>query len=633
MHIIFRTSLRSSTAIGILLLSAPICAQSASSEPILQAAAEDNVDDIIVTANKREENLNKVGLTVTALTGAALAERRIVSLSDVAAAVPGLTFTPSTTNTPIFTLRGVGFNESSLGVYPAVSVYVDQAPLPFPVMASHAAFDLERIEVLKGPQGTLFGQNATGGAINYIAAKPTDYFTAGGDIGIGRFTQIDGNAFISGPIAEGLTARAAMTIHHMDDWQYSISRDDTNGHQNYYAGRLLLDWKPTDRMSFLLNVNGWRDKSQPQAMRLVGKNPPVNQVPFINQTFINAPFVTGNARRADWSHFVIDPFGGPPGAPTPTLVNHNPESDRKFYQISLRGDVEVTDDVTLTSITTYDDLRQKQRTDGDGAAFVSFDLPQNDGRLKSFNQELRLTNSPTSEFRWIVGANFEKSKTVDNQALRYWDNGNNNPDLLDINFSRDLLKQNITSYAAFANAEYSLTDQLTIKAGVRYTDTKIKAENCASTSENGNVDVLFNVLGGLLGSVPFTPVGPGDCFALNENLVPGFPFLRTLKENNVSWRIGMDYELSPLTLVYATVSRGYKAGSFPALAGSTFTAYAPVTQESVTAYEAGVKAGLFDRRVQLNAAAFYYNYGNKQVRGKLSDPIFGVLDALVNVPK
>src|SRR5690606_34330373 len=130
---------------------------------------------------------------------------------DFANQVPGLVYSPSTTNTPIFTLRGVGFNESSLGVYPATSLYLDEAPLPFPVMASHTGFDLERVEVLKGPQGTLFGQNSTGGAINFIAAKPTEDFQAGGDLSYGRFDRVEMNGFVSGALTDSLNGRLAVT--------------------------------------------------------------------------------------------------------------------------------------------------------------------------------------------------------------------------------------------------------------------------------------------------------------------------------------------------------------------------------------------------------------------------------------
>src|ERR1700677_4700522 len=143
--------------------------------------------EIVVTANKVEEASSKVGLTIQTIGDKALVEQHITTLQDLAEAVPGLTFTETENTTPVYTLRGVGFYETSLAAYPDVSVYLDQAPLPFPTETILTLFDIQRIEVLKGPQGTLFGNNATGGAINYIANKPTADFEAGGDATFGRF--------------------------------------------------------------------------------------------------------------------------------------------------------------------------------------------------------------------------------------------------------------------------------------------------------------------------------------------------------------------------------------------------------------------------------------------------------------
>jgi len=635
-------------AIISALAAGPALAQIAPSGPAQASPAPVPADtnDIIVTANKRSESANKVGLSITTLSAQELSNRHITSLSDIATAVPGLIFSPSTTNTPIFTLRGVGFNESSLGVYPAVSVYVDQAPLPFPVMASHAAFDLERVEVLKGPQGTLFGQNSTGGAINYIAAKPTSTFQAGGDVSYGRFNQLDGNAYVSGPITPTLGFRLSATGLHMDDWQYSITRHDTNGHQSYVASRLLLDWKPTDRLTLALNLNGWIDKSQPQAQQLIAVTP---QIPSgASQAFKDSVFAPNKSRAADWTNQSVDPATGvvnPDGTTVPgtaTLSDFDPFANRKFFQVSLRGDYKITDDVTLTSITTYDHYKQRQSTDGDGNALVTFDLPVNDGYLHSFNQEVRLANDTTSNFRWVVGGNYESSQTFENQLLRFYDDSNYNPNNLYINAAGVANHQSIRNIAGFANAEYKILPNLKVTAGARYTDSRNRADICPYTITGGNVDKLFNILGGLVGTVPFTPITPSSCYAL-DNLtqtnpgvpdnVPGRRFQRTLSEHNVSWKGGIEYQVTPDDLVYANVSRGYKAGSFPSLAASNFVALLPVTQESLTAYEVGTKSQFFNRLLGVNASAFYYSYKNKQVRGKLADPIFGDLDALVNVPK
>lgn len=656
-------------------------------------------NEIVVTANKRAENINKVGLSITAVSADTLAQRRVTSLEDIASIAPGLVYTPSTNNTPTFTLRGVGFNESSLGVYPAVSVYVDQIPLPFPAMASHAAFDLERVEVLKGPQGTLFGQNSTGGAINYIAARPTDSWQVGGDISYGRFNQIDGNAYISGPISENAGIRLAMTGLNSDDWQKSYTRKDTNGGQSYIAGRLTLDFRPSETIDLSFNVNGWRDKSQPQAQQLIAVHEQDGaggskalDAPALNDPLRNSysppfgggasaeityPFPTSyTARVADWTSRALDPNTSPaapaaaPFAPPDgvlgssdpalaSMTDFDPFSDRKFWQAAMRADVELGAGLVLTSLSSYADYRHKQATDGDGMAIVGFDLQSSIGRIKSFNQELRLANDPVNRLRWVVGANYEDSKTFEDQLLRYFANPQFSAAKGYINASGDALSQDIENYAFFASTEFDITEQLTFKAAGRYTNSTIDAVNSAYTLANGNVNKLFNFLSGpFLGGNTFTPIGPGESYTLNGdpanvttvpggltinspvtpdgflNLgIPGVPLDATLKEDNVSWRFGFDYRATDDVLLFANVSRGYKAGSFPTLAAASYASGLPVTQERVTNYEAGVKATLLDRKVQFNATGFYMDYRNKQVRGKLFDFVFGTLDTLANVPK
>ncbi len=602
----------------------PVTSDAAAPEqPAPEPPAADGIDvnEIVVTANKRSERLSRVGLTVTAFTGEALAERQVVTLQDVASVVPGLAFSQSANNTPILTLRGIGFNESSLGVYPAVSVYLDQAPLPFPVLASHSAYDLERVEVLKGPQGTLFGQNSTGGAINFIAAKPTRDIVGGGDLSFGRFNQLDGNAYISGPLSPTVRARLAFNGRTSDGWQISNTRpDDRNGKMEYVAGRFLLDWDATEALRFSFNVNGWHDTSEPiagQFILLFPQNPTSAQPQSVAQ-----PFSRQSPRYADWS--------------TGDLT---PRSNRKFYQGSLRADLDVSDDLILTSLTSYVGFNQQQTSDGDGSALNISDLASNSGRIRSFSQEVRAANGPGSALRYVVGANYEDSRTFEDQQLRYLDNSSFAPGFAFIFQSDVTNSQKIRNYAGFANVEYDLAPQLTLRAAGRYTNTRNRTEICEFDLGDGRLNTLFTILGTVLGNRPFTPLSnavPPDqrCVFLNSDFVPsGTPFQQTLKEDNISWRAGVDYRASAETLFYANASRGYKAGSFPVLAAGTDSQYAPVTQERVTAFEAGVKASLLDRRVQVNAAAFYYSYKDKQILGKTADPVFNILDILINVPK
>jgi iron complex outermembrane recepter protein len=225
----------SAIVLGCCLATAAQAQQAESPAAGQQAQSDAAVSDasngeIIVTAQKRSESINRVGLTVTAFGGDTLKQRGINDVQDLALAVPGFSFTPSSSGTPVYTLRGVGFYETSLAAYPTVSVYLDEVPLPFPALTRHTSFDVERVEVLKGPQGTLFGENATGGAINYIAAKPTKDLHYGGSVSYGRFNSVIGDAFISGPISDVITARISGRVEHADGWQKSVSRpDDRNG--------------------------------------------------------------------------------------------------------------------------------------------------------------------------------------------------------------------------------------------------------------------------------------------------------------------------------------------------------------------------------------------------------------------
>ena len=182
------------------------------------------LDEIVVTAQKRSERLLDVPLSVTAASGEQLAKQGVTQTAQLTKLVPGFTYQESNYGTPIFTIRGVGFQDGSFGAGPTVTTYIDQVPLPYPLLTRGAALDLERVEVLKGPQGTLFGQNSTGGAINYIAAKPTSDLSAGMTVGYGRFNDVSAEGFVSGPITSTLRARVAVRGEFADGWQRSLTR-------------------------------------------------------------------------------------------------------------------------------------------------------------------------------------------------------------------------------------------------------------------------------------------------------------------------------------------------------------------------------------------------------------------------
>src|SRR5262245_29436870 len=257
------------------------------------------IEEIIVTAQKWEQSASTVGMSITAATGDTLQERGIDSVANLTRLVPGLTRQESSFNSTSFTLRGVGFFNSDLATPPAVTIYVDEAPLPYPAMTKLAAFDLQRVEVLKGPQGTLFGQNATGGAVNYIANKPTSTFEAGITADYGRFDTASLEGYVSGPLGDAISARLALSTVQGDGWQRGMQRGDELGGTDEVVGRLLVDFHPTDTLAIRLNANGWRDRSDSQAPQHRGVSAAVPSVPLDPQ-FLAAPLAPDDARAADW---------------------------------------------------------------------------------------------------------------------------------------------------------------------------------------------------------------------------------------------------------------------------------------------------------------------------------------------
>jgi outer membrane receptor protein involved in Fe transport len=601
-------------ALVALTLSAPVVAQI---QPPAEAAAQADYADIIVTANKRNQNINDVGLSITALDGDDLINKGVSSSQDLAKVVPAFTVAASADGTPIYTLRGVGFNSSNLGAQPTVSVYLDEAALPYGPMTQGPIFDLERVEVLKGPQGTLFGQNSTGGAINYIAAKPTNTFQAGVVGSVGRFSTFQGEAFVSGPLSDTLSARLAVAGTHSGDWQTNYTRDDSIGRQRKFAARAILNWEPTDALKVSLNLNGWIDKSDNQIPQFFAASPrvPSQATPAL----FTQPSAPRNDRAADWD--VGRPFN----------------RDNKMGQAVLRVDYELADHVTLTSLSNYEYVKIHSIFDNDGTD-LGFSYVTTSGHVEAFNQEVRLAGQ-FGAANVTVGGNYSTDNSYESSLQDFGgilSSTTNvgattaNPDGVgDILFNENRGKQSNRSAAVFGNLEYAITPRVTLIGGVRYTDIKHTNQACSADAGDGS---FSNVINGLFGS-PVTQ--PGGCVTL-ELTDAGFaaPFPRqSFKENNVAWRAGINFKPSARSLLYVLVSRGFKAGNYPVINATARSQFQPVRQEQLTAYEGGVKLGLFDRKVQLNGAVYYYDYKDKQLLTNTTDPVFGLLPVLANVPK
>ncbi len=583
-------------------------------------ASTDQLGEIMVTAEKRDERLRDVPLSVTAATGDQLSLLGIDSAADLEKIVPGFTYRQSQNGTPVFAIRGIGFYSEQAAVAPTVTIYQDQIPLPYARMTEGVPMDVERVEVLKGPQGTLFGQNSTAGAVNYVAAKPKDSFASGVDLTYGRFNEVDAGGYVTGPLTEGVDARLALRHEHRDDWQVnSINPDKTIGTHDLTIGRLLFDIKPTDKLKIGLNLNGWMDRSDTQQTQARGYLPVSALPPHTPQTIAtfdaltSYPYVTSdNPRLTDWS----------PG---------NYRRRDNFFQVSANTGYAITDDIKLISLTSYAHLALYSPIDADGTYAPALAIFQH-GLIKTFTQELRLEGT-TARLKWVVGANFERDDT--NEVQYTYIQGSNSQVPLGNPFdpatpwtyfnSDDLYNnQQVRDYAGFGNLDYQITDQLSVQGGVRYTKERRDFTGCLAD----------DTLGRGFGQVFFQGPGlvRGQCVTILPNGTQG-SYATSLDESNVPWRASINYKPGADTLIYANVTKGYKSGDFGTLPALSYQQFQPVRQESVLAYEAGFKTLLADRVVDLSSAVFYYDYGNKQTQGSLVVPPFGNLPYLVNVPK
>jgi iron complex outermembrane recepter protein len=552
---------------------------------IAHAEAATTVGEIIVTAEKQEQAANTVGMSITAASGDTLQVRGVNSVDDLIRLVPGLTIQKSEFNSTSFTLRGVGFFNSDLATPATVTVYVDEAPLAFPAMTKLVAFDLARVEVLKGPQGTVFGENATGGAVNYIAAKPTATLSEGLDATYGNFDRARLGGFVSGPINDQLSFRVALQGSSGGPWQESVTRPgDGLGRISEFQARATLEWRPNDRLDSRLTFTTTHDGDDSEAGQFIA---PHISIPALSLGEANFPVVT-KPRAADW---------------TPTLQGTNQPfpyaSNTNLYQVNWRNDLRLDNGVTITS----------------------------------YFQELRATGK-SGALSWLVGANAEQETTRDNPVDFTEDNSVSRL-FLSVDPTADADSTKFTSrvrantFSGFARVQYDLSDRLDVEAAVRYNVDERTFDNCAIDNTQAFTE-FWNLL---LHSVP--PTAIGNCYLVNEATGLAVSNVHSrLNQTSVPWKVGVNWTERPGVLLYANISQGYKAGAAPVLGASVTAAFTPVPQESLLAYETGVKASLFDHRAQFDAAAFYYDYRDKQLRSEVLDPINGgALQALVSIPR
>ena len=598
------------------------------------AGASVVLEEVVVTAQKRAQNLNDIGIAVTAFTGDQMRNLGINNAVDVAKFTPGLQLTETgVTGVPVYTIRGVGFDDYNANSSSTVGIYVDEVNLPYPTMTRGPLFDVERIEVLKGPQGTLYGRNTTGGAINFINNKPSAEFEAGVTLEYGRYETLRSEGFVNGALSNTLDGRIAFSKDYSGEgWQNSASSNETLGEIDSNALRGMLNWNATDTLAVLFDGHWYEDTSEnpaPQyfayvplvpALAPIFPAPPLDQQPDLD-----------DPRSADWSR------------------EFTPKRDNKGWGASIRADWDLSS-TTLTSITAYEHFERDESNDWDGTPVENLDVIM-DTEISAWSQELRLASSGEGDFSWILGSYFSYDKVDESWVAK----GSQSTIYYGMFGSVDTrYTQKADTAAVFGNTEWNFAEQFRLNLGARYTHEKRKWSGC-SYDVDGGLSALYNLN---LGPVPgvadasvlsSTALAQGDCVVVDpgraELVIDPVSGQSTyysgasgvykddFSTDNISGKIGLDWLPNSDWLVYGNISKGFKSGGYNGAAASTWDQLSPYDEEDLLAYEVGFKSTLLDGSMQLNACAFYYDYKDKQIVGFTNDPVFGLLTELVNVPK
>jgi iron complex outermembrane recepter protein len=590
------------TTVASVLELAPVLAY-AQSVPA-SGPDDDVLQTITVTAQRRKEDIQAVPISMQAFSARELDEKGVKSSVDLDQLAPNVDIAlPSGVgNQPIISIRGIGLNDYDTNNAGPNGVYADEVYLSNPSSQSFSTFDMERIEVLKGPQGTLYGRNTSGGAINFISAKPTPEFTANFHAEYSSYNTVNLEGAVSGPLSSDWEGRIAFVENYSNGYLYNTFLDEHNGIQNY-AIRALLQYKPSDTFSVLFNVHGGQVNNPFAGYQHLGDFVPGTQLATPVQCSIQQTYANQCVNLFGYGH--VGGFYDQAGErQTRTTMNSLGSSVRIEAQLA---------ELTLTSITAFEHMDKIDDEDADATPDRLLEATYG-VQSNAFTQELRLSQS-TQTYNWVAGLYYLYENLHQNQPISFLLDGDNffGAGAFDGGAVTqfDTSRQVTSSYAAFGQSEFHLTDALKAVLGARYTSEKktFAYQGAAQFQEGG-----INNLG------PVIPLADIDS---------------DLRDSAFSWRAGLNYTFTNKVMAYATVATGFKSGLF----NGTFLSadpteiarqLQPVKPEKVTAYELGIKSTLFNDRLIANAAVFYNRYKDMQVFVAVP-PIVGGLGAPLQV--
>ncbi len=582
------------------------------------------LEEIVVTARKREESLQDAPLAVSAFTSNDLKARQISSTDQLGDITPNLTFdayapaSGSSASSQIF-IRGIGQTDFTAVTDPGVGLYVDGVYYARSIGASTSFLEMESVEVLKGPQGTLFGRNTIGGAVLLNSKKPTDEFSGNAEVKLGSDDMRNAVLNFNVPLSENLFSKISLASSKRDGYVERVYDGVELGDDDSLAGRVALLWQASDQLTVLLTADYTKENEQGAPAVSLGVNDSAVWPTLANRYQIPSCSVY---------------TGAPAGAPIPSPTNGDPnclnettilgehksggtskvESDLDYWGVHLTAEWDVSEKLTVKSITGYRDLESFSARDGDATPHVLINT-EDEFYHEQFSQEIQFSGvAYDSQVKWILG-------------LFYFEENAENPNPLDglpiqvgSIFSGGEVEND--NWAVFAQSTWDMTSDFSITAGIRYTDEQKQFLPYSIVPPDGGP--YFG--GGGPGTrnryadCPTGAEGPAACpggpfpgllFLPGDSLVPQEWVEEEFQKTNVM--VNGAWNLSDDVMVYATYSQGFKSGGFDQRYQAGAPAVTSFDPEEVEAIEFGLKSSWLDNSLRVNAAAFYSDYQDMQL--------------------
>ncbi|MFN3513824.1 MAG: TonB-dependent receptor [Phenylobacterium sp.] len=535
------------------------------------------VEEVVVTAQKRSERLQDVPVSVTALSGEALAAQRVTQIDDLVNRVPNLQLSATSgANTPIFALRGVSMSDYSLNQASPVATYFDEVYKGNFALLGVAMFDLERVEVLRGPQGTLYGKNTTGGAVNLISRTPTFNQAADLEVGYGAYERFDLSGAVNLPLSDQVAARVAFTRSTAEGWYRNRYRSlpDASGIDEFGVRASLL-FAPSEAARFVVRAS--TSLQRPIQDGIYAEPGPLGIGAGVYQLFGEPGYFRRDleAREIE-SNFVA-------------------RRRAQTYAFALTSELQLSDTLALTAVSSYDRGSISIPEDTDGSPLSTLELPSG-GKATQFAQDLRVSGGDGA-FRYLLGAYAHVEEVFNRNELGIFkdldvdQDGRVTAADCAVGFPlacrvRNRFDQEKRSFAVYSDMRFELTPRVTIRGGLRYTQDRGELRGLRSE--------LRGVDDGLVGVLIDAPDGRG------------------YRSRNLSGKAGVDLKTPNGDLLYLSYNRGYRGSAFNAQALFDISELNVAKPELIDAFEAGAKTQLLSRRVTLNGAAFYYRYRDQQ---------------------